>query len=220
MTLFSSIFSFRSNPRTLGPLNPKNMGKLNMENISAGGENGFLLLFQIGKRNFGISLEQVLEVMIPSVMVRIPSDPEMAEGIIGYRGDAFTIIRIQSPAGDQSGFKPKRLLPPDGKYEMEEKIILLNPAPVLGGTMRIALRVDRVRGVYRREDGKAETVSEVARRVVTQTSIFEKSLEFKDARGGSIVADLLDLAAVREKIIKEFVVGSRVQGVEGPRVPG
>ena len=169
-------------------------------------ENGFLLLFQVGKENFGIPLEQVLEVIIPPRLIRIPGDPEMAEGIIGYRGDAFTIIRIQSPAGNQSESKPKRPLSPDGKFEWEEKIILLNPATVLGGTMKIALRVDRVRGVFRREDGKTGAVPEVARGAVTQTSIFEKSLEFKDARGESIVADLLDLDEFRGKIIKELTI--------------
>jgi len=175
-----------------------------MKSTSAGVENGFLLLFQVGKESFGIPLEQVLEVIIPPRLIRIPGDPEMAEGIIGYRGDAFTVIQIQSPAGNQSGFKPKGPLSPDGKFELEEKIILLNPALVLGGTMRIALRANRVRGVFRRKDGKAGAVPEVARGVVTQPSILEKSLEFKDARGESIVADLLDLTEFRRKIVSSF----------------
>jgi chemotaxis signal transduction protein len=175
-----------------------------MKNHSAGVENGFLLLFQVGKGNFGIPLEQVLEVIIPPRLIRIPSDPDMAEGIIGYRGDAFTVIRIQSPVENQSGAKSQGPPSPERKYELEEKIILLNPAQVLGGTMRIALRADRVRGVFRREDGKAGAVLEAAGGVVTQASIFEKSLEFKDARGGSIAADLLDLAEFRKKIVSSL----------------
>ncbi|MCX5860489.1 MAG: chemotaxis protein CheW [Proteobacteria bacterium] len=176
---------------------------MKLETINPG-KDGFLLLFQVEKGNFGIPLEQVLEVIIPPRLIRIPGDPDMAEGIIGYRGDAFTVIRIQSPAENQSGSKPKGPPSPDGKYELEEKIILLNPAPVLGGTMRIALQADRVRGVFRREEGKAGAVPEAAGGVVTQASIFEKSLEFKDVRGGSIAADLLNLARFRRKIVSSF----------------
>ncbi|MDD5223660.1 MAG: chemotaxis protein CheW [bacterium] len=175
-----------------------------MKNPSAGVENGFLLLFQVENENFGIPLEQVLEVILPLQLIRIPGDPEMAEGIIGYRGDAFTVIRIQSPAENQFGSKPKMPPSPDGKYELEEKIILLNPVPVFGGAMRIALRADRVRGVFRREDGKAVAVSEAADGVLNQNAIFEKSLGFKDARGESIAAYLLDLAEFRRKIVSGF----------------
>ena len=167
-------------------------------------ENGFLLLFQIGKENYGIPLEQVLEVILPPKLIRIPGDPEMAEGIIGYRGDAFTVIRIPSPEGHQFESKLQRPLSPDGKYELEEKVILLNPAPVLGGTMKIALRADRVRGVFRREEGKTGAVSEAERGAETPTSILEKSLEFKDARGGSITADLIDLAEFRKQIVSSL----------------
>jgi len=206
-------------------------------------ENGFLLLFQVGKENYGIPLEQVLEVILPPRLIRIPGDPEMAEGIIGYRGDAFTVIRTSALAGAkiefekvpsdkcscpiyraEKAFNPTSLMNEattnitsdrfaeyqfnsqripslEKKSDLEEKVILLNPAPVLGGTMRIALRADRVRGVFRREEGKTGAVSEAARGAETPTSILEKCLEFKDARGGSITADLIDLAEFRKKIV-------------------
>ena len=191
-------------------------------------EDGFILLFQLGGTVFGIPLEQVLEVIVPPAVVRLPGDPILAEGIIGYRGDAFTIIRLsrlleaepvlERGAGDEGGrsigrpdsagigFHYRRTAPTEGKSEADGKVILLSPTPVFGGMMRIGLRVERLRGVFRREEGKAGVVSEAGGKTARAGSIVGESLEFKDQRGETIRAGILNLAALKDRVMKGLTI--------------
>ncbi len=65
-----------------------------------------LVVFQLGKEDFGVDIDQVREIIKPTEITKMPNSPEFVEGVINLRGQITTIMdlrkRLNLETSDQS----------------------------------------------------------------------------------------------------------------------
>ncbi|MCR8982320.1 chemotaxis protein CheW [Brevibacillus laterosporus] len=57
------------------------------------------ILFTMGNETFGFPLENVLEIVKPMPITKVPKSPEYVEGVINLRGDILAILQIRKMFG-------------------------------------------------------------------------------------------------------------------------
>ncbi|ATO48446.1 chemotaxis protein CheW [Brevibacillus laterosporus] len=57
------------------------------------------ILFTMGNETFGFPLENVLEIVKPMPITKVPKSPEYVEGVINLRGNILAILQIRKMFG-------------------------------------------------------------------------------------------------------------------------
>ena len=79
---------------------------MNMENFNVKKENSThieqsipLIVFRLGKEEYGIKIEQVKEVTITPSITKMPKTPSFIRGVANIRGDIIAIMDLQERFG-------------------------------------------------------------------------------------------------------------------------
>ncbi len=106
------------------------------------------LTFQIGKEQFAVSVNFVLEVLEQQIITPVPKSPENILGIINFRGQILPVMNMHQKFDIQQDAKDKYF-------------IVIFEIPYKEKMVTIAGTVDSVRDVIEISDDEIQTVPEM-----------------------------------------------------------
>ena len=167
------------------------------------GDDYPIMVFQVGDRYWGTPLTQVLEVLIPEFISRVPGDLKLVEGIVSRWEEIFVVIRLQALLeSNLENFKfPDSISGRD--FGMEERVVLFHPILVSGGWLKIGFRVDRVGGIFKKEDVQIEPQDRVISGL-DGNSIISKIVIVTDRKGEAIEVNALNLSLIRNQVLQDL----------------
>ncbi|WAM36837.1 chemotaxis protein CheW [Caldicellulosiruptor acetigenus] len=145
------------------------------------------VIFNVGDYSFGVDILEIVEIIKPNKIVKVPSMPQHVEGIIDVRGTSVPVYNLA------------KRLEIDSKVE-SQKIIIVELSK-----FQLGFLVDDVSEILKIEDDKIEKASESIRGIKRK---FIDSI----ARVGDDMIIILDLKNVltmeEEENIQEFIKNS------------
>ncbi|ADQ40028.1 CheW protein [Caldicellulosiruptor acetigenus I77R1B] len=145
------------------------------------------VIFNVGDYSFGVDILEIVEIIKPNKIVKVPSMPQYVEGIIDVRGTSVPVYNLA------------KRLEIDSKVE-SQKIIIVELSK-----FQLGFLVDDVSEILKIEDDKIEKASESIRGIKRK---FIDSI----ARVGDDMIIILDLKNVltmeEEENIQEFIKNS------------
>jgi len=70
-----------------------------MDNVIAGGNERQLILFNLGRGNYGIPIENVFEIKKMEEITVVPKAPKFIEGVINLRGNVIPVVDLRKRFG-------------------------------------------------------------------------------------------------------------------------
>ncbi|ADQ06391.1 CheW protein [Caldicellulosiruptor hydrothermalis 108] len=145
------------------------------------------VIFNVGDYSFGVDILEIVEIIKPNKIVKVPSMPQYVEGIIDVRGTSVPVYNLA------------KRLEIESKAEAQ-KIIIVELSK-----FQLGFLVDDVSEILKIEDDKIEKASESIRGIKRK---FIDSI----ARVGNDMIIILDLKNVltmeEEENIQEFIKNS------------
>lgn len=133
-------------------------------------ENKYVV-FKINNVEFALDIQQVVEIVKPSQISKVPNVPDYIEGIINLRGKVYGVVNLR-----------KRLKFPDKPVDANSNIIMIKV-----NTLIVGLIVDFVSEILSVDENKIDT---------TQEAISKTKLNFVKGvikKGGRKTVAILDV---------------------------
>lgn len=86
-----------------------------MKETTYAGVESQLVVFKLGKEEYGVSILQVQEIKRMTDITRVPHTPEYIKGVINLRGSVLPVLDLK-----------KRLCLPNAEYTEDTRIIIVN----------------------------------------------------------------------------------------------
>ena len=81
-----------------------------------------LVKFSVADQNFGISINQIFQIIKPQEVFKVPNTPPFIEGLINLRGKVLTIFDLR-----------KRFSLPEKPHDENTKVLIINMNDMLLG---------------------------------------------------------------------------------------
>ena len=95
-----------------------------------------LVKFSVADQNFGISINQIFQIIKPQEVFKVPNTPPFIEGLINLRGKVLTIFDLR-----------KRFSLPEKPHDENTKVLIINMNDML-----LCFTVDSVTEIVRIND--------------------------------------------------------------------
>ena len=116
-------------------------------------QDGPVVTFGMGESLFALPVALVQEILDPRPVSRLPNSPRHLLGVMDVRGQSVAVVDLRALMGE---------LPREDQSDTRIMVLQIDKGGPGGGTLHVALRVDRVIEVTRLDDGRLEPLAEAA----------------------------------------------------------
>lgn len=103
------------------------------------------ILFTLGKNTYGVPIGQVISIVRPESLTRVPDAPRFVEGVMNFRGAIVPVIDVRKRFGMEMAAATK-----------DSRVIVVS-----SGELTVGMLVDTAREVVEFGDGQIEQAPEI-----------------------------------------------------------
>jgi Chemotaxis signal transduction protein len=103
------------------------------------------ILFALGENTYGVPIEQVVSIVRPEALTRVPDAPDFVEGVMNFRGLIVPVIDVRKRFGLEPAAVTK-----------DSRVII-----VVTGDLTVGMLVDTAREVIEYDAGRIEGTPDI-----------------------------------------------------------